>query len=107
MKVFVIVDCQIDFAAKDGSLAPKDITTSDNVIKRIVENVRIQRTSGAKIIWTSDVHDDSYFNSREGRHLPVEHCRQGTGGCKLVPILQREVQECDIVISKRTLVHLN
>lgn len=67
-KVLIVIDMQNDFI--DGPLGtPEAKAIVPNVVKKIDE-------WDSDIVFTMDTHDDRYFNTREGRYLPVEHCIQ-------------------------------
>lgn len=40
------------------------------------------------MFFTRDTHPDNYLETREGRHLPVEHCIEGEDGWNLAPELE-------------------
>ena len=42
-----------------------------------------------EVIYTRDTHAENYLDSREGRHLPVEHCIKGSDGWALVDGIYR------------------
>ena len=72
MKVLVVVDMQNDFI--DGSLGTEEAV-------QIVDKVRekIKKFTGT-VIYTMDTHYDNYFETKEGKNLPVKHCIKGTEG---------------------------
>lgn len=77
-KILVVVDMQHDFI--DGSLGtPEARAIVPNVKKKISEAVR----NGDYIIYTKDTHFNDYLNTREGKHLPVEHCISETPGWEI------------------------
>lgn len=77
-KILVVVDMQHDFI--DGSLGtPEARAIVPNVKKKISEAVR----NGDCIIYTKDTHFNDYLNTREGKHLPVEHCIYETPGWEI------------------------
>ena len=74
--ILVVVDVQKDFV--DGSLGTKEaVAILDHVKAKIasypIENVYV----------TMDTHPKDYLNTYEGKHLPVEHCIEGTDGWML------------------------
>lgn len=72
-KVLVIVDMQNDFV--DGALGTKEaVAIVPNVVKKINE------FDGDEIFVTYDTHYDNYFETLEGKKLPVAHCIDGTYG---------------------------
>lgn len=77
-KTLIVVDMQKDFI--DGALGTKEaVAIVDNVKKKIEE----YRANGDEIIFTRDTHQVDYMNTNEGKHLPVEHCIEGTDGWKI------------------------
>ena len=98
-KTLIVVDMQKDFI--DGSLGTKEaVAIVDNVKKKIKE----YQENGDEIIFTRDTHQIDYLNTNEGKHLPVEHCIEGTDGWKIREEL--EVQGA-IYINKPTFGYLN
>ena len=98
-KTLIVVDMQKDFI--DGSLGTKEaVVIVDNVKKKIKE----YQENGDEIIFTRDTHQTDYLNTNEGKHLPVEHCIEGTEGWKIREEL--EVQGA-IYINKPTFGYLN
>lgn len=77
-KLLVVVDYQNDFVS--GSLGFEDAVKID---ENIAEKVRKYRAEGADIIYTMDTHTEEYFETQEGKKLPVLHCINGTEGWKL------------------------
>lgn len=77
-KTLIVVDMQNDFI--DGSLGTKEaVAIVDNVKNKIAE----YQANGYEIIFTRDTHQADYLNTNEGKHLPVEHCIEGTDGWKI------------------------
>lgn len=77
-KTLIVVDMQKDFI--DGALGTKEaVAIVENVKKKITE----YQTNGDEIIFTRDTHQADYLNTNEGRHLPVEHCIEGTEGWQI------------------------
>ena len=77
-KTLIVVDMQKDFI--DGALGTKEaVAIVENVKKKIAE----YHAKGEEIIFTRDTHQSDYLNTNEGKHLPVEHCIEGTPGWEL------------------------
>lgn len=72
-KILIIVDMQNDFLT--GSLANEDAV---KIVPGICELIKSKKWD--KIIATRDTHSDGYLQTSEGKHLPVEHCINGTAG---------------------------
>ena len=72
-KILVVVDVQNDFI--DGSLRNEEAM---KIVPNIVK--KINSFKGDNILVTRDTHDEFYLDTIEGKHLPVKHCLNGTGG---------------------------
>lgn len=81
MRVMICVDMQNDFVT--GALGSKDAAIAvPNVVSRLEEYA----DNNSKIFFTKDTHyDDFYFDTLEGKKLPVKHCIQNTEGWELIP----------------------
>ena len=90
-KVLVIVDMQNDFI--DGSLGTKE---AQGIVDKMVEYIK---NFNGDIITTQDTHyNDSdlnfnYFNTMEGKKLPVLHCVIGTDGWKINSKIEEACKE--------------
>ena len=75
MKFLIVVDMQVDFIS--GSLG-------SNHAAAIVPNV-VEKVKGfdGKVIFTRDTHGENYFQTQEGRKLPVMHCVKDTAGWQI------------------------
>lgn len=74
-KLLVVVDMQNDFIS--GSLGTAEaVAIVPNVVAKI-------KAWDGEIIATQDTHYADYLNTREGKHLPVEHCIVDTNGHKI------------------------
>ena len=82
-KFFVVVDAQEDFVR--GSLANPAAQAALSKIKEAAEKALVD---GAELIFTLDTHFEDYLQTGEGKHLPVEHCIEGTDGWRIVDELQ-------------------
>lgn len=78
----VVIDMQKDFLT--GSLANQDAV---NIVKPMAKFIKESEDRGEVVIFTLDTHQQGYMYSLEGKHLPVEHCIQGTDGWKVDPTL--------------------
>lgn len=98
-KTLLVIDMQNDFI--DGSLGTKEaVAIVENVKKKIAE----YQANGDEIIFTRDTHQKDYLSTNEGKHLPVEHCIEGTYGWQIRDGL--EVPGA-IVINKPSFGYLN
>lgn len=96
MKVLVFIDVQNDFI--DGALpADKDHT----ITEKIVKYAYINKCEHVPLVATRDTHKDNYFDTLEGKKLPVKHCIEGTDGWQLFKKLEEYVP-VDNIINKVT-----
>lgn len=77
-KTLIVVDMQNDFI--DGALGTKEAAAIVPNVKKKIEEYEKQ---GAEIIFTRDTHQADYLTTNEGKHLPVEHCIEGTAGWEI------------------------
>ena len=75
MKLLVVVDYQKDFV--DGALG---FPGAEKLDAGIAAKIRAYSESGDYIVQTMDTHHGDYLSTREGKHLPVMHCLEGTDG---------------------------
>ena len=68
-KLLVVVDYQKDFV--DGALG---FETADKLDKVIANKIDEYLKAGQDVIFTKDTHYTNYLTTREGKHLPIEHC---------------------------------
>lgn len=78
-KILIVVDVQKDFV--DGALGTAE---AQAMLPRLVEKMNNYE---GEIIFTRDTHEADYFNTQEGRILPVAHCIRNTPGWELIPEL--------------------
>ena len=82
-KTLIVIDMQKDFI--DGSLGTKEaVAIVDNVKAKIAKYAE----EGDEIIFTRDTHQENYLETNEGKHLPVEHCIEGTDGWQIAKGLE-------------------
>ena len=79
----IVVDMQNDFVT--GSLGSED---AKSIVDNVVSRVKYGEDLGEIIIFTRDTHDDDYFNTQEGKKLPVSHCVKNTQGWQIIPELK-------------------
>lgn len=72
-KVLIVVDMQNDFIS--GSLANPAAAA---IVAPMVEYIKAW--DGTQIICTRDTHYSNYFETQEGKNLPIEHCSWMTDG---------------------------
>lgn len=75
MKFLIVVDMQKDFIS--GSLANP---AAQEIVEPLAEYIK---NFDGQIIFTRDTHGDDYLTTYEGKHLPVEHCIEGTDGWEI------------------------
>ena len=68
-KLLVVVDYQKDFV--DGALGFETAEQLDQVIANKIDEYL---KAGQDVIFTKDTHYTNYLTTREGKHLPIEHC---------------------------------
>ena len=68
-KLLVVVDYQKDFV--DGALG---FETADQLDQVIANKIDEYLKAGQDVIFTKDTHYTNYLTTREGKHLPIEHC---------------------------------
>ncbi|MDE6923878.1 MAG: cysteine hydrolase [Acetatifactor sp.] len=98
-KTLIVVDMQNDFI--DGALGTKE---AEAIVENVKKKIAQYRDAGDEIIFTRDTHQKDYLETNEGRHLPVEHCIEGTEGWKIAEGL--EVPEA-VYINKPGFGYLN
>ena len=105
-KVLVVVDMQNDFI--DGTLGtPEAKAIVPNVLKkiRLYEDMALEAEHGhliRNIYFTRDTHGDNYFNTYEGKNLPVKHCIECTDGWQLQSNIMEAALHCGIIVDKNT-----
>ena len=98
-RTLIVIDMQNDFI--DGSLGTKEAVA---IVENVKRKIAKYQASGDEIIFTRDTHQADYLSTNEGRHLPVEHCIEGSTGWKIADGL--EVPGA-IYINKPTFGYLN
>lgn len=68
-----------------GSLGTKEATA---IVENVKKKISKYKEAGDEIIFTRDTHQKNYLETNEGRHLPVEHCMEGTEGWKIAEGLE-------------------
>ncbi len=78
-KILIVVDMQNDFIG--GALGTAE---AQEVLPRVRERIESARASGDTVVFTRDTHDAAdYFQTQEGKNLPVLHCVKGTEGWQI------------------------
>lgn len=76
MKALIVVDMQNDFI--DGTLGTNEAQVIVPIVTRIVDTGKYD-----KLFFTRDTHDENYFNTLEGKKLPVKHCIKDSHGWQI------------------------
>ena len=80
MKILVVVDVQNDFVT--GTLGSKEARA---IIPNIKEKVNeYSNSADSLIVYTRDTHYSNYFQTMEGKILPIPHCIHETSGWDIV-----------------------
>ena len=77
-KTLIVVDMQNDFI--DGALGTKE---AQSIVPNVKKKIEEYKGRGDEIIFTRDTHFSNYLETNEGKHLPVEHCIEGTHGWQI------------------------
>ena len=97
-RLLLVVDVQEDFV--HGALP------GDNGVERIpnmVARLKDSREKGEAVIFTQDTHfEDTYFETQEGKNLPILHCVKGSHGWQILSNLQEFITEDTKIIEKST-----
>ena len=78
MKTLIVIDMQNDFI--DGALGTKE---AQAIVPNVKKKIEEYESRGDEIIFTRDTHQSDYLETNEGKHLPVEHCIDGTYGWQI------------------------
>lgn len=96
-KVLIIIDMQNDFVT--GALGTKE---ARDMLPRLVKKLEnIVEEGAVDIIFTQDTHADNYFDTQEGKNLPVMHCIKKTQGWQIVPELQKFTTFAKSIVEKK------
>ncbi|MDE6426466.1 MAG: cysteine hydrolase [Ruminococcus sp.] len=91
MKVLIVVDMQNDFTT--GTLGNTETSAVVDRVADYINKFRAENPDG-KIIATLDTHYENYMETQEGKNLPVPHCIRGTDGWKLIPEIDKILDDC-------------
>lgn len=91
-KILVVIDMQNDFVS--GSLGSEK---AKSIVPIVAQKIKDARERGERIFATKDTHlEDTYFNTQEGKNLPVLHCVKYTPGWELVDGIKELVYEGEV-----------
>ena len=79
-ELLVVVDMQTDFV--NGALGTKEAEEAVPAVEKLVKAAK-------HVVYTQDTHGENYFETQEGRKLPVAHCIRGTKGWEILPSLYK------------------
>ena len=82
-KILVVVDFQNDFV--DGSLG---FPGAEKLEEPILKLVKEYSANGHEVVFTTDVHEEDYLETEEGKHLPIIHCQRGSKGALMYGKIQ-------------------
>ena len=100
-KITIVIDMQNDFLT--GALANPDAVS---IIPSVLEQIK----NADIVMYTRDTHGSNYFETQEGKNLPVLHCVEGTHGWEIVDELapyQNHEINCWFIVDKPTFGYVN
>ena len=74
-RILVVVDMQNDFIS--GALGSAEAVKIVPYVKELIENF------DGKVLFTRDTHYENYYDTQEGKNLPVAHCIKNTEGWQI------------------------
>lgn len=89
-KALVVIDLQKDFV--DGSLGTPEAVSIVPAAAAVIRSF-----DGDDILVTYDTHRPDYFDTLEGKKLPVLHCQEGTPGHELDSEIRLALEGKDFV----------
>ena len=91
-RILVVVDMQNDFVS--GSLGTKE---AQEIVSNVIAKIKDYKENGFRVFATKDTHyEDNYFDTQEGKNLPVLHCIKDTWGWELVDGVKELIDPKDI-----------
>lgn len=93
-KYLIVVDMQNDFIS--GSLGTSEAIA---IVPSAIE--KISNYDGT-VIFTKDTHFANYFDTQEGKNLPVKHCIKDTYGWELEEELKKFQKEKNCAVYEKT-----
>lgn len=86
-KILVVVDMQNDFIT-----GPLGTPEAVSIVDKVVEKIRGEEWD--YLFVTKDTHDDyNYFDTQEGRKLPIEHCIRNSYGWRLQSAVHKAIKD--------------
>lgn len=96
-KLLVVVDYQNDFVS--GTLGFEGAELLDVKIAGKISKYKAEKHD---VVFTFDTHYENYYDTQEGKKLPVKHCVKGTEGWKLYGDTSKLMNENDVIFEKNT-----
>lgn len=96
-RLLIVVDYQNDFVS--GALG---FPAAEGIEENILAKIRSYQERGEQVLFTLDTHYDEYFETQEGRRLPIKHCVNESDGWQLYGRVGELRNQDSIVISKYT-----
>lgn len=97
-RLLLVVDVQEDFVR--GSLPAEN---GESRVQNMVERIGKAKKENEEVIFTQDTHfEESYFNTQEGKNLPVLHCVKNTKGWEIISEFNKFIEEDTTIIEKST-----
>lgn len=88
MKILIVVDMQNDFIT--GTLGTKE---AQAIVPNVLKKIKMYHQNEDLIIFTKDTHHSNYLSTEEGKHLPIEHCIEGTQGWLIESSISRFIDK--------------
>ena len=89
-KVLIVVDMQKDFI--DGALGTAEAV---KIVPKVIEKIKTYPKNA--VYATRDTHKENYFDTQEGKLLPVKHCIKGTEGWEIRPEIAELIPKSHII----------
>lgn len=86
--ILIVVDVQNDFV--HGVLGGE---LQKGIVENVCNKIKEALANNQMIIFTRDSHDDDYLKTREGKHLPIEHCIYGTPGWEIISEIKKLIRD--------------
>ena len=80
-----VIDMQNDFI--DGALGTKE---AEAIVGAVAAKIAEAKKTGTFVIFTRDTHYENYFETLEGKKLPVKHCIKESKGWEISPLLDTD-----------------
>lgn len=91
-KILIVVDMQNDFIT--GELGTPE---AQAIVPNVVEKVRNWPTTNGIVYFTRDTHNFNYWNTLEGKKLPIQHCIKNSAGWCIINELLRYTENAEVI----------